>query len=335
MASSDLSIVKAITGPPLGELPTAGGPLTYTRTVTNGGASDATGVTVIDPLPVGLTSPTIAAPGFTCNSPGAGETLTCTGGAIADGDSETIEVSGTLAPSTAGQVVDNAARVSGDQADPDPSDNSGSVSTTPIPRSDLDLTKTGPAAPVQQGDTATFTLRLTNLGPTDATGVTIDDALPAGMELHIGHRELQRHRCGCHLPGGGVGLRRVDGGNDHASEPPRPARSGTWPRPKATSLTRWARTTRGRLRSMVEPPPIGPPPTTPPAPPQPRFDADVAVTVPPPASPYTVGVPGTWRLRVVNNGPSPPPTSSSRPPAAAPGPRRWAPASRSRAAGRA
>ena len=25
----------------------------------------------------------------------------------------------------------------------------------------------------------------------------------------------------------------------------------------------------------------------------------------PPASPYTVGVPGTWRLRVVNNGPSP------------------------------
>ena len=303
VASSDLSIVKAITDPPLGELPTAGGPLTYTLTVTNGGASDATGVTVIDPLPVGLTSPTIAAPGFTCNSPGAGETLTCTGGAIADGDSETIEVSGTLAPSTAGQVVDNAARVSGDQADPDPSDNSGSVSTTPIPRSDLDLTKTGPAAPVQQGDTATFTLRLTNLGPTDATGVTIDDALPAGLEFISATGSCSATGADVTCPVGAL----ASGASTEVTITVRATQAGTL-RNVATAEGNQpdpvGANNEGAAEVVVEPPPIGPPPTTPPAPPQPRFDADVAVTVTPPASPYTVGLPGTWRLRVVNNGPS-------------------------------
>ena len=67
----------------------------------------------------------------------------------------------------------------------------------------------------------------------------------------------------------------------------------------------------------VPPEPLSEPPPGP--------SADVAVTVSPPAGPYTVGVPGTWRLRVVNNGPSPATNVQlEATPHAAPGPRRWA-----------
>jgi uncharacterized repeat protein (TIGR01451 family) len=182
--SADLSLTKNITDPAPPELPTAGESLTYTLTVDNAGPSDATAATVVDPLPAGFTPTTITPTGgFTCNTPGPGGTLTCSGGSIATGGSATITVVGTLGPSTAGRVIGNSARVDAGEADPDTSNNSGSASSLVIPAADLELSKTGPAAPIRVGDTATFALHLVNRGPSDATGVTISDALPSGLEF--------------------------------------------------------------------------------------------------------------------------------------------------------
>ena len=76
--------------------------------------------------------------------------------------------------------ITNTATVSGDQPDPNLSNNTSTV-TTPIVQSvDLALVKTASPNPVQPGQQLTYTLTATNNGPSNATGVSIVDTLPAG-----------------------------------------------------------------------------------------------------------------------------------------------------------
>ena len=187
--SADLAIDKSLApaNPTAGQVDDA----TYTLTVTNDGPDDATGVAVTDPLPATFTPSMITAPGFMCDSPGTGGTLHCTGGAIASGGSATITIVGTFDASAEGQTIENASRVTADQADGDPEDNHDTIGALIIPAADLELTKIGPATGSEDGEgpallpggTATFQLRLTNHGPSDATGVTVADTLPAGLEF--------------------------------------------------------------------------------------------------------------------------------------------------------
>ena len=91
--------------------------VTYTITVTNLGPSAASGVTVTDQLPMAsLVSVTLSQGTYVVN----GGTLTVNLGALASGATATVSL--VVRPSIAG-TVDNAASITGAQADPDPANN--------------------------------------------------------------------------------------------------------------------------------------------------------------------------------------------------------------------
>ncbi|MBY6306648.1 hypothetical protein CRV15_35080 (plasmid) [Streptomyces clavuligerus] len=167
--SVDLAVTK--TGP---ATVTAGGEVSYTITVTNNGPSDSTGWTLTDPIPAGLQEAATATPGCSVS----GGTLTCAGDTLAVGDSVTISLTGTAAPN-ATRIV-NTATVEGNDPDPDPDNNESTTTTTVTPSVDLALTKMGPST-VTVGDTVSYTITVTNNGPSDSTGWTVSDPIPAGL----------------------------------------------------------------------------------------------------------------------------------------------------------
>jgi uncharacterized repeat protein (TIGR01451 family) len=81
-------------------------PITYTLTVNNTGTVNAAGVRVVDTVPAGVTGITATGTSlFVCAV--LGQTVTCTGGAVNQGQNATITIKGT-APAVAGQITNTA-----------------------------------------------------------------------------------------------------------------------------------------------------------------------------------------------------------------------------------
>ncbi|HML94807.1 MAG TPA: DUF11 domain-containing protein [Thermodesulfobacteriota bacterium] len=177
--SSDLSMVKTSSPNPV----VVNNTLTYTLTVTNDGPDDATGVTVTDVLPASFTIGTITPSQGTCN-PLVGTTLTCSLGTITNGGNATVTIEAT--PTQTG-VIANTAVVSGDQPDPDPTDNSSTESTTvegsggEPTDADLSISKTSSPNPVIVNQDLTYSIAVSNLGPDPVTDAEVVDTLPAGV----------------------------------------------------------------------------------------------------------------------------------------------------------
>jgi uncharacterized repeat protein (TIGR01451 family) len=117
---ADLAITKVDSADPS----TAGRDLTYTLTVTNNGPNPATGVTVTDTLPSGITARSSSASQGSCSGT---STVTCALGDLASGASATVTI--VVRPGSAGTIT-NTASVSGNQPDPDNANNSASQQTT-------------------------------------------------------------------------------------------------------------------------------------------------------------------------------------------------------------
>jgi uncharacterized repeat protein (TIGR01451 family) len=120
-ATSDLSITKTDSPDPV----TVGATLTYTLTVQNGGPLPATGVTVTDNLPAGVTFVSATPSQGSCSQTGG--TVTCTIGNLANGASATAEIK--ITPQNAGTIT-NTAEVKGDQSDLVTSNNTATENTT-------------------------------------------------------------------------------------------------------------------------------------------------------------------------------------------------------------
>ncbi len=145
---------------------------TFTLTATNDGPSAAVNAKISDPLPAGLE--------FVSADAGCAEasgTVTCDLGDLASGASAVRHV---VVKGITNGLWTNNATVSSDTRDRDHSNDSASADVTVGPRADLSITKTAPAT-VPAGGEVTWTLKVTNQGPDDATGVTITDPLPAGV----------------------------------------------------------------------------------------------------------------------------------------------------------
>jgi uncharacterized repeat protein (TIGR01451 family) len=173
VASADLSIVKAGPG-----TVTASGTVSYSLTVANAGPSDAAGPTVTDTLPAGVAFVAASGTGWTCSHSG-NASVTCTLPSLAAGVTApaiTVEVT---APAQA-TTLTNSAAVASTTDDPNPSNNSSSVTTGVSPSADLSIVKTGPAT-VSAGGSTTYTLVVANAGPSDAADLTVTDTLPAGV----------------------------------------------------------------------------------------------------------------------------------------------------------
>jgi uncharacterized repeat protein (TIGR01451 family) len=161
VAVADLSITKTGTPDPVA----AGEQLTYTLTVSNAGPSHARNVVVTDTLPAGVT-PT-------------GD-VTCQWDLIPVGQSRSCEIVVTVDPGTLGTIL-NTAIVTSDADDPEPDDNKVEIETEVIDVADLSITKTGTPDPVAAGEQLTYTLTVSNAGPSHARNVVVTDTLPAGV----------------------------------------------------------------------------------------------------------------------------------------------------------
>ncbi len=118
-SSADVSIVKTATPNPV----TQGTLLVYTLTVTNNGPATATTVDVQDMLPSSATYLSSSWTQGSCSE--AGGTVVCQLGTLANAGTATITI--LTLPGASGTIV-NTATVAADQADPNPSNNTSSVS---------------------------------------------------------------------------------------------------------------------------------------------------------------------------------------------------------------
>ena len=169
-AAADLAITKTDSADPV----IAGEDLTYTLVVTNDGPSDATNVVVTDDVPAGTSF--VSADGGGIEAAG---TVTWNLGTIADGASATVHVTVHVNEARTADLS-NTAGVASDQGDPDPSDDEATEPTTVDEAADLSITKDADATALVGAD-ITYTIVVTNDGPSDATDVVVSDALPAGV----------------------------------------------------------------------------------------------------------------------------------------------------------
>lgn len=169
---TDLSLIKASSPNPVA----MGNDLTYTIEITNGGPANATGVTLTDILPTGVTFGSATPSQGGCNE--SGGIVTCNMGNLANGVTATVTV--VVVPTTAGAIT-NIATVTGTEVDPNSIDNTHIEVTTVNPAADLSVITAGSTSPAVVDNTVIYTLEVFNNGPVNATGVTLTDSLPADV----------------------------------------------------------------------------------------------------------------------------------------------------------
>ncbi|MCP3957496.1 MAG: DUF11 domain-containing protein [bacterium] len=151
----------------------AGSALTYTVSVTNQGPLDAPDVVVTDTLPAGVSFVTTSG----CIEDPDGIPA-CSLGTIQAGGSKQYTL--TVVPSSSGAIVNSACVASG-VPDASPGDECADETTVIEESADLALAKSGDQDPVAPGDSLTYTIGVSNLGPSDSTGGQVTDTLPDGL----------------------------------------------------------------------------------------------------------------------------------------------------------
>ncbi|MCB9296622.1 MAG: DUF11 domain-containing protein [Lewinellaceae bacterium] len=179
---ADLSLAKSVSN----STPNVGDVVTFTITVSNQGPSNATGVAVEDYLPNGYSNIANISNGGMLS----GGTITWSGFSIAAGGSVSLTFNATVGAPGTGVSYENVAQVTAsDQDDPDstPDNDDGDQSeddedsaTTSPQQADLSLAKSVSNATPNVGDVVTFTITVSNQGPSNATGVAVEDYLPNG-----------------------------------------------------------------------------------------------------------------------------------------------------------
>ena len=172
---SDLTVLKTVSN----ATPLVGSQIIFTVTVTNNGPSNSQNVVVNDLLESGYTYVSSSATlGFYDSTTGIWNIGNLTNGNVAS-------LMMTVTVNNSGNYS-NTATVTQSFTDPNPSDNTSTVTTTPVPTSDLIVTKTVDNQTPLMGQNVTFTIEVTNAGPSDATGIIVAEALPSGY-TYVSH----------------------------------------------------------------------------------------------------------------------------------------------------
>lgn len=158
----------------------AGTNFDYVIQVNNEGPDNAANPSLSFPLPAGLAFQSESvAPGWSCNSitPGTvGATVTCTAATLAVGsDAFTITAS---SPPTASGTFSTTATVASTTPDPESNDNSFDVTVIIQPSSDFSMALSASPNPVSAGTNLTWTMTVTNNGPSTGFNASADLPLP-------------------------------------------------------------------------------------------------------------------------------------------------------------
>jgi uncharacterized repeat protein (TIGR01451 family) len=161
-----------------------GNQVTFTVEVVNHGLDNATEVRISDVLPSGLT--------YVSHTTGNGVYNTATGiwniGPLSKNATSTLNI---VVTSNVAKTYTNIANLSNvNQTDTNSNNNSDSAQVTYInestPTVDIGVTKTVNHSTAKINDEVTFTVEVVNHGPSNATGVSFNDALPAGLN-YVSH----------------------------------------------------------------------------------------------------------------------------------------------------
>ncbi|MBB6274918.1 putative repeat protein (TIGR01451 family), partial [Pedobacter cryoconitis] len=169
-ATTNLNLVKTVDNP----TPAVGNNVVFTLVATNNGPSDGTGISVTDLLPAGYTYVSSTPPAGTTYVPATG---LWTIGTLTNGAASTLTITATV---NATGPYANTATITGNENDPDPGNNTSTATPVPTATTNLDLVKTVNNATPAVGSNVVFTLIATNNGPSDGTGISVTDLLPAG-----------------------------------------------------------------------------------------------------------------------------------------------------------
>lgn len=166
--AAELSLTKTLsTAGPY----SAGGTVSFDIVVSNGGPSTATNVQVTD-TPSNFDITTVSGSGCAA--------LPCTIPSLVSGATTTITVTGTI---TAAGEFGNSATVTGDQEDPDPTNNTDEDGSITAASADVSVVKTlDTAGPYTVGDSITYLITVSNAGPSTATDVLVTDT-PANLVI--------------------------------------------------------------------------------------------------------------------------------------------------------
>ena len=174
--TADLSIAKTSTQ----ASSVAGTPLAYTLGVQNSGPSNATDVAVFDVLPPGTTfNAAESSPECVLVSDGMVE---CQLGTIPDGGQLVVTVRVDVASSALGALT-NIAEVAASSDDVLIEDNTATSIIPVVVEADLQFTLQDSADPVSPGQVLTYTMTVSNAGPSDAEGVTVSNELPSAVSF--------------------------------------------------------------------------------------------------------------------------------------------------------
>lgn len=165
----------------------AGQTLTYVVAVHNAGPSTAQTVAIADTLPLDVTFESAVASSGTCGTPAVGATVTganrmlaCSLGNIGNDGQQTVTVKVRPNTGTRGTTLTNSVTVSTATVETDATNNDASVDTpVSVPVLDLLGNVVDNPDPVAVSDQMTYTLRVTNNGPSFAENVRMSDVLPA------------------------------------------------------------------------------------------------------------------------------------------------------------
>ncbi|NNE00173.1 MAG: DUF11 domain-containing protein [Pirellulaceae bacterium] len=177
--SIDLSLTKTVSNPS----PSVGDTITFTIGVLNAGPSTATGVTVRDVLPAGVTFVSSTSTNGSSYNNGSGiwnlGTLTA---------SQSVELAITATVTSSGSRTNVAEIITANEQDVDSTPGNGDINEDDqdsavfsSSQADLSLTKTVSNASPNVGENVTFTVTVQNAGADSATSVTVSDLLPSGL----------------------------------------------------------------------------------------------------------------------------------------------------------
>lgn len=178
--AADLSVTK--TGP---ATVTAGATVTYNITLTNNGPSDAQTVTLTDTLPgnLMLVSENIASNADNFTNTSSSTVPSFAAATVGAGHIDVFQVVVSSASGlTNGSSVSDTVSVGSTTTDLAPGNNTASIVSNVTTAADLALSVSGPVAP-GEGATFTYSVTLTNTGPSDAQAVSLTDTLPPGLTL--------------------------------------------------------------------------------------------------------------------------------------------------------